>query len=54
MFIRGREQLHVSAYSDHHQVLFRKSISVYNRINLINANTLSDENLVMAGIGRNM
>ena len=30
------------------------SPSLRNRINLINANTLSDENLMMAGIGRNM
>ena len=28
--------------------------SLHNRINLINTNTLSDENLTMAGIGRNM
>jgi len=30
------------------------SPSLHNRINLINTNTLSDENLMMAGIGRNM
>ena len=29
------------------------SPSLHNRINLINTNTLSDENLMMAGIGRN-
>jgi len=28
--------------------------SLHNRINLINTNTLSDENLMKAGIGRNM
>jgi len=28
--------------------------SVHSRIYLINTNTLSDENLMMAGIGRNM
>jgi len=30
------------------------SPSLHNRINLINTNTLSDENLMTAGIGRNM
>jgi len=30
------------------------SSSLHSRINLINTNTLSDENLMMAGIGRNM
>jgi hypothetical protein len=30
------------------------SPSLQNHINLINTNTLSDENLMMAGIGRNM
>jgi len=30
------------------------SPSLHNRINLINTNTLSGENLMMAGIGRNM
>jgi len=30
------------------------SPSLHNRINLINTNTRSDENLMMAGIGRNM
>ena len=30
------------------------SPSLHNRKNLINTNTLSDENLMMAGIGRNM
>ena len=30
------------------------SPSLRNRINLISTNTLSDENLMMAGIGRNM
>jgi len=30
------------------------SPSLHNHINLINTNTLSDENLMMAGIGRNM
>jgi len=30
------------------------SPSLHNRINLKNINTLSDENLMMAGIGRNM
>jgi len=30
------------------------SHSLHNRIKLINTNTLSDENLMMAGIGRNM
>jgi len=30
------------------------SPSLHNRINLTNTNTLSDENLMMAGIGRNM
>jgi len=30
------------------------SPSVRNHIKLINTNTLSDENLMMAGIGRNM
>jgi len=30
------------------------SPSLHNRINLINTKTLSDENLMMAGIGRNM
>jgi len=30
------------------------SPSLYNHINLINTNTLSDENLMMAGIGQNM
>ena len=30
------------------------SPSLHNRINLISTNTLSDENLMMAGIGRNM
>jgi len=29
------------------------SPSLHNRINLINTNTLWDENLMMAGIGRN-
>ena len=28
MFIREWQQLHVSAYSGHHQVFIRKSISV--------------------------
>jgi len=27
---------------------------LHNRINLIDTNTLSDENLMMAGIGRNV
>ena len=27
---------------------------LHNHINLINTNTLSDENVMMAGIGRNM
>jgi len=30
------------------------SPTLHNRINLIKTNTLSDENLMMAGIGRNM
>ena len=30
------------------------SPSLHNRINLINTNTLSDENLMMAGVDRNM
>jgi len=30
------------------------SPSIHNRINLINTNTLSDVNLMMAGIDRNM
>ena len=30
------------------------SPSLHNRINLINTNTLLDENMMMAGIGRNM
>jgi len=30
------------------------SPSLHNRINLINTNNISDENLMMAGIGRNM
>jgi len=30
------------------------SPSLHSRINLINTNTLSDENQMMAGIGRNM
>ena len=30
------------------------SPSLHNHINLINTNTLSDVNLMMAGIGRNM
>jgi len=30
------------------------SPSLHNRINVINSNSLSDENLMMAGIGRNM
>jgi len=30
------------------------SPSLHNRINLINTNTLSDENLMIAEIGRNM
>jgi len=30
------------------------SPSLHNHINLINTNTFSDENLMMAGIGRNM
>jgi len=29
------------------------SPSLHNRINLINTDTISDENLMMAGIGRN-
>jgi len=30
------------------------SPSLHNHINLINTNTLSEENMMMAGIGRNM
>jgi hypothetical protein len=45
-------KLHVSAYSGHHQVFIRKSISVYSVY--INTDTLSDENLMMVGLGRNM
>jgi hypothetical protein len=30
------------------------SPSLYNSINILNTNTLSDVNLMMAGIGRNM
>jgi len=30
------------------------SPSLHNRINLINTNTLLDENLMMTGIGQNM
>jgi len=48
------KKLHVSAYSGHHQFFIRKSISVYKIYAAVNTDTLSDENLMMSGIGRNM